>query len=975
MCEALAGAKWIWSSEVDVKGYNTAVQFEREFELASCTSASVAISADSWYRLKINGEWVNDGPCRNFPNHYQYDVMDVSRLLRPGTNRVEVLVRFFGIGTAHQIPQQAGFLAMLSITTAGNEVIRIGSDATWAARQCFALIQNTARLSIKQEPAEVYDNRLGFGSAHEVTELYDIELAPWKNLHPRDVALLTKDPVNFVGFLHHARVTSDVWSFSIPAQRIVHPGLYTTNFSTSLSCGVAFRVLAREGMSYKAFYENLDVFLNGVLINPKLDLCGSQQITFPEGESLLVMMPKYPFENQTDLSLAIVNPAGLTFENPHTSNADTVCFISFPESFWESCEIPRHMWANEELLRRQQDASRLQLEVGRCSDWHALFEHARERIHDLPWTEFSDDEAHWAFRAREVEILASGAVLQPENLIYDNAEWAEISPDAGAEQELLFDLGEQQCGYWEIELLAHAGLIVDISSVEYINEQNVVQHTDDVRNGFRYVCTEGLNKFVSTKRRSGRFAFITFRDIKERFRVRLIRLISSTYPVKRSGNFHCSSSSLNEIWDISARTIKLCMEDVFTDCPCYEQSLWLGDGRNIALFSYPLYGPWDLGRRCIRLGGYSLDNYPIAGSQVPSGWDCLIPAWSFLWGLSAWDYFEETADLDFLEEVFPMLEKNVDGAWMHIDAESGLFEMYTWNLFEWVETDTHQPRMIYDSMLLSAAIESAMKCAQVLGYTEKASGLKSRRECLNLAINATWDEGMRAYPDSLRKPTDYRPPSLPPNLAPVQVGEKHFGPCRDFSVHTSMLSILYSIANDRVREQAAENTLSTRENMIQVRNMFAKFYLYQTLEKLGEASRIMPLLTRDYAPMLERDSTTTWENFMPYGDGFPCRSHAHAWSAGALHFIYRLVLGLKMKSPGAREFYLSPEAGDLRFAEGTRSTVNGPLWVRWERADDELRINFRAPIGVTVEFRSNPSLSGLRVIVNGEECGDYCHSV
>ena len=72
----LLSCKWIWSNNDRVKAYNQAAVFVREFELKRCKNAKIAITADSWYRLKINGEWINDGPCRNYPNHYQYDEID-----------------------------------------------------------------------------------------------------------------------------------------------------------------------------------------------------------------------------------------------------------------------------------------------------------------------------------------------------------------------------------------------------------------------------------------------------------------------------------------------------------------------------------------------------------------------------------------------------------------------------------------------------------------------------------------------------------------------------------------------------------------------------------------------------------------------------------------------------------------------------------------------------------------------------------
>ena len=97
-------------------------------------------------------------------------------------------------------------------------------------------------------------------------------------------------------------------------------------------------------------------------------------------------------------------------------------------------------------------------------------------------------------------------------------------------------------------------------------------------------------------------------------------MLEATYPdTGDGGSFECSDERLNRIYAISRRTLLLCMEDVFTDCPLYEQTLWIGDARNEALFSYGSFWCPDLVQRCCRLGAQSLETLPLVGSQVPSG--------------------------------------------------------------------------------------------------------------------------------------------------------------------------------------------------------------------------------------------------------------------------------------------------------------------------------------------------------------------
>ena len=83
-------------------------------------------------------------------------------------------------------------------------------------------------------------------------------------------------------------------------------------------------------------------------------------------------------------------------------------------------------------------------------------------------------------------------------------------------------------------------------------------------------------------------------------RIQSLRLVESTYPVVEEGTFRCSDLELEKVYEISRRTLKLCMEDTFTDCPLYEQTLWVGDARSESLFAMSCFGAYDLVRRCIR---------------------------------------------------------------------------------------------------------------------------------------------------------------------------------------------------------------------------------------------------------------------------------------------------------------------------------------------------------------------------------------
>jgi hypothetical protein len=377
----------------------------------------------------------------------------------------------------------------------------------------------------------------------------------------------------------------------------------------------------------------------------------------------------------------------------------------------------------------------------------------------------------------------------------------------------------------------------------------------------------------------------------------------------------------------------------------------VGDARSEALFAYPVFGAWELSKRCIKLAGLSLEHYPLIGCQVPSGWDCILPVWSFMWGISIWDYYFETADREFLEESWGWIEQNINGAMGFIDSKTGLFKGETWNLFDWSETNGEHKILIFNTMFLIGALDAAVKCAGVLGNLKFIDKIKPLRTELVKAVNRTWDYERKAFPDSICEDENFS---------------------RDIAVHTSFLSILYNIIDVDKFDAARKNTVLPRENMIKVSSPFAGLYLYETFEKLGLYDKIIYSIRRDYGPMLELGATTVWETFAEAlhaveSPKFPSRSHCHGWSASPLLFLDRIILGLRITRAGGKAFSVSPWIRNLSHAKGSRATVNGVVTVSWRHTGSVLTIDVTAPEGVKTDYLFNATHNGLKIIFNGKE--------
>lgn len=623
-------ADWIWRKGAELHGYNQAIVARKEVRLTKPRQAVLRITADSFYRLFINGHWVNDGPARCWPEHYQYDTIDVTPFLVEGVNEIRVVARYFGVGDFHRVPQQAGLLAQLRVLLANGKTVTFKTDSSWQVAAMPALIPNTPKVSIQKPPVEYYDARMEDCRLFQrAWVLGNANQGPWRDLTPRDVALLTKQPFSFKSFLGAKIVRSDGWNYCVPSARLAHPGLIEANHNVSRGFGMGTMLEARTNVTLRAQSEGMKMTIDGKPMDRTMHL--------PAGSHWILAFPSSLFGHDKEPTIRFLDPQGFTLRNPLDSAS---------ENPWGYIPLPEFTAATNDLVwmhyRREQPVGRVGDDYAKQTDeWLRVItnlasfqQHLAHRSQQLPSSSMFVHDPFWQLVDRKVVGDGTSLVSHPVGLMYDNPEVTVVHPSPTGDVELLYDLGEQNCGYYQIELEGEAGVYVDIAAVEFIAPDGSIQFPRDNRNGLRYITKAGHNQFTSLERRSGRYVFLTLRQQQSPVRIRLFQLIESTYPVNQIGSFSCSDARLDRVWDISTRTLKLCMEDTFTDCPLYEQTHWVGDARNEALFAYGVFGAHDLARRCISLSAQSLERYPLVGCQTPSSWDVLIPAWSFLWGIS-----------------------------------------------------------------------------------------------------------------------------------------------------------------------------------------------------------------------------------------------------------------------------------------------------------------------------------------------------
>ncbi len=922
-------ANWIWSDDSNGRVYNLCSVFRRDFKLtAQIPEAHLAITADTFYRLKVNGQWLNDGPCRSWPKHFQYDLYDLSGLLRTGTNRLEVTVRYYGSGDFHHLPQRAGFLAQLEAVDANGDKTVIATDPEWLVAEMPQLKRDIPKLSIQQPPYEWFDNSILEAPVWKnAVVVASTEGGPWKNLKARDCRMLSHREFLLRDFVSANRVMPPYSTIAVPTHQLLFPEDTTVNTTDAMPLVISFEIDSPREQEVALVPERVKIIVNGKdAVNGKWH--------FRSGSNFVTFFPDQMHGHINLYGLGFPSESGMS-----RSGMRNAVIVRFPELTKLMLDHPSSAF-NEEYRRIKQEFKTLtdNLKPVNRDEFMRIFPQAEP----LSPEALINDDANLSFEFRRVEPSHPGDVLHPEYILYPDDCCAVINPVPGRDIELCFDLGEQNIGYWNFTLFAKAGTIVDVAAIEYKTPTGIIQHTGiNYRNSMRYICRDGINRYTSLKRRSGRFIYVTLRNMTAPVRFQSFRLVESTYPVTPAGTFRCSDHALEKIHEISLRTLKLCMEDTFTDCPLFEQTLWVGDARSESLFAMSSVGAYDLVRRCIRLTGQSLDNAPMVLSQTPTGWHNIIPVWSFMWSMSIYDYWFETGDTEFIREVWPMVKLNLEGASKCIDSATGLYSSPDWNLFDWSKCDHNQLIMLHNSLFYTEALRTAAELSSIAGEPQYADTYLAQRSNLIDAINRTWDARHLAWPESIH--ADGQSSS-------------------EISIHTSMLAVLFDADCPNNHTAVRANTVTPRAELIKIGSPFALFYLYAALEKIGLRRELLEAIRRDYQPMLDLDATTVWEkitsDFDPNTE-FPTRSHCHAWSSTPLYFLPRLVLGIIPVAPGCAKIQISPIVAGLEYASGVRPTIHGRVKVEWRKEGRKLYIHVNAPSNIEVEFLPNSTTFDL----------------
>jgi len=940
----LDSARWIWTGASE-NPLNARVLFKKQVSLepretpAGIVFRHLHLTANARYQLWVNGRWTGEGPARSWPDELFFDTYDLSEILEGcGAAEIRILVHHFSPGAGFYVVGEPGLAAALVETDRGQERILLQSDRTW---EC-------AHHPGYREPVVKMSNGMGYGEVYRADTAEDPARWEWqaprdlgpavseyRRIVPRDIPLLEEKILTPQGLSGIRPLTSRGFFRSINLRPLVYPGDHDINkhkrFSGILEVGIQSPVQGDGaiGLTVDPHDTRPIVFFIG---NHRFIHQNGQLFPVPipagiTGVRILISGEYHDpvFHLQFDLpeGARLIPPRGEDSANPFVFvgpfNPSSHIQVSEPVPPAETESLKE-----EELLKKTGGIRRTVPEY--CiSPHHTALEYL---------TSLSSG------RKNEDFYIQRSPDSSPFPL---KEQW-----EKGKRVEILWDFGREVSGFLEFRISCASGTRLDCFCFESMHD-GFIEHAFSLNNSLRYYASEGVQHYTSTVRRGFRYVAMILDGGNGKAVIESFGLRERLYPRKEEGSFLCPDEELTRIWEISARTVSLCMEDTYVDCPAYEQTYWTGDARNTALYSYYLCNAGPLFLRGARLAARSLERSPLIESMVPSAWQNVIPSWSFFHVLAGAEYLFYTGEEEGFLEIFPSLMKNMENAAERrvvMPDGSLLFAMHAWNMVDWAPMDVPDSGIIaHQNAQFVLACRSLSAAAADLGRHQEAELLSRWAEEGSLAVNRWfWSEEETAYRDCLSR-----------DLVPSRI----------FSVQTQIFMFLAGLVPPAHIEAVKNRILSPPEHYVRIASPFVHHFYLDLLLQWGHEDLVLKEIRTVWGNMLSHDATTCWEGWALI-PGHYTRSHCHAWSAAPVFFLPTLILGIRPAGRAFQKVLIRPYPAGLHRAEGSLATPMGLLSISWKTEGRLFHLEVNKPEAMEVEYILPEGFLSGRIRINDQ---------
>jgi len=560
----------------------------------------------------------------------------------------------------------------------------------------------------------------------------------------------------------------------------------------------------------------------------------------------------------------------------------------------------------------------------------------------------------------------------------------QISPVPDSHIFMEIDFGKEILAVPYFELITDEKLTIDIGYSETLENNHVNPFRQNIFYAERILTRTGITKTCFNQPRGFRFMLLRISPQTKKLTIRRISASEEIYSPHTMGNFSCNDTAVNTAYTMCQDTLRLCMEDSFTDCPWRERQQWLGDlyiEIQSALYGF---GAQDLVKKAIIefISGITEEGWMPA--VFPGTTNLNLPPFSMLFAPLLLEYFLFTGDTLTIRSAFPALMRvaaylkkleNPEGFILtKQELQNTKHEKNIWHFVDWTKTDAHSG----DGALQGLYLLFLLSMQDISSYLHESSAVKefsAKAGELRTAIhNNYFDTAIGAY----RK---YR---LSGETVPVGVDPNSSGQHENFLL--PLLGCGTAVTSSQALNAAGEiNRMflpdlggmqsSFRHDQIgstaQIKSIyigtpyFSSFAL-QALFNARMSAEALAYIRLCWPYMQANGSNTCWEM---WGGA---TSLCHGFSTAPLFLLPKFILGIQPLLPGFKKFSASPRIDVLNSASGNIPSPYGKIFLQWKKQSisknkSEYTIHLVVPKSSICVFSLPKKIKTSAIHINGRK--------
>ena len=478
---------------------------------------------------------------------------------------------------------------------------------------------------------------------------------------------------------------------------------------------------------------------------------------------------------------------------------------------------------------------------------------------------------------------------------------------------LLADFGEETYGYLRFKDIRGKGavrviyaeseseaLAVDLANTkpgaldgwEMLMLEEGAEMRRDIAHGFRFVHVIPVDGEVSVG------ALAMDRETKG-------------LPVR--GSFRCSDAELNEIWDVSVRTLELTCREVFIEGIKRDHWVWSGDAVQSFLMNYYVFGDYDGCRDTL---------WTLRGKDPVKCHLNRIMDYTFYWFDAVEKYRLYSGDPYIARQVYPRMKTLLEFALGRLDAAGRPVDRPgDWMFIDWATEPLHNTGGVtaFEQMLLVRALEATAALAKEVGAADDANAYLARAKKLrDEIVPRYWSEEKGGLLHLMK--------------ADGSLDEQ-------LTRYPNMFGLFYGYFDEAKRARVVKDVL-LNDNVLKIQTPYMRFYELESLCSLGMQETVTKEIKSYWGGMLKLGATSFWELYNPsekgvahyamYGRRYG-KSLCHAWGASPTYLLGKYYLGVTPTQPGFAAYEVKPNLGGLEWIEGDVPAPFGRIHVKFDK--------------------------------------------